>query len=130
MKKNQVAFAVLFLFFINSIFSSLSLAQDQKTEQDKVLKLKSELISVRAVVTDKSGKLIDGLKKEDFEVLESNHLQEISFFSRENIGGDGTLQINGNPSGNDKISQTPSSSPINVKRTIVLFIDTLHISQE
>lgn len=129
MKKNKVAFLLL-LVFICSFFPFGIQAQDQKSKQDEVLKLKSELISVRAVVTDKSGKLIDGLKKEDFEVLESNHLQEISFFSRENIGGDGTLQINGNPSSNDKAGQTPSSSSAGIKRTIVLFIDTLHISQE
>jgi VWFA-related protein len=129
MKKNKVVFALL-LLFINSLFLPGILAQDQKSEQDKVLKLKSELISVRAVVTDKSGKVIDGLKKEDFELLESNQLQEISFFSRENIGGDGKLQINVNTSTHDRVGQTPPSSPATVKRTIVLFVDTLHISQE
>jgi VWFA-related protein len=113
-------------------FFTRALAQTQKPDQEQVLKLKSELISVRAVVTDKSGRVIDGLKKEDFELLESSRPQDISFFSLEKITGAAKVQTNVKPPDNDRVNKTlspsaPSSAAI--ARTIVLFVDTFHMAQ-
>jgi VWFA-related protein len=132
MKKSNAAFLFSSLVFFNSLFSASLVAQNQKTEQEQVLKLKTELISVRAVVTDKSGKVVDGLKKEDFEILESNQLQEISFFSLEKIAGDANEQNDPKRSSSNRVNQTLSSppSPATVRRTVVLLVDTLHIAQE
>ena len=63
-------------------------AQDQKkkAEQDWVVELKTVLVELRAVVTDKDGRLVDGLKKEDFELREKGRLQDISSFAAERVG--------------------------------------------
>jgi VWFA-related protein len=98
--------------------------QSKSDEKDKQLRLKAELVQVRAVVTDKRGQPVTGLKKEDFELLEENRPQEISFFSAEDLG---------NPSGSPKkpddvtTLRTPTQD---VSRTIVLFVDTVHTSFE
>src|SRR5215469_10009748 len=52
------------------------------TGQEEV-KLSADLLQIDAVVSDKSGKLISDLKKEDFEVLEDGKSQTLSFFQSE-----------------------------------------------
>src|SRR5690348_15718057 len=43
---------------------------NQKSQEEAVQTLTTELVQLDAVISDKSGKLITNLKKEDFEVLE------------------------------------------------------------
>ena len=63
-------------------------SQDEKTETGSEetagaynLKVQTGLMQVRAVVTDREGRIVENLKKEDFEVLENGKPQEINFFS-------------------------------------------------
>ena len=44
------------------------------------IRVKTELIELRAVVTDKRGQPISDLKKEDFELTENGKRQEVGFF--------------------------------------------------
>jgi VWFA-related protein len=44
-----------------------------------------ELINVTATVTDRNGRFVPGLRKEDFEVFEDNTVQTISHFSSERV---------------------------------------------
>src|SRR6185503_14683642 len=60
--------------------------QNPPSGKDEVVRLKTDLVHLHAVVTDKQGKIIDDLKKEDFELLEMGISQNISFFSHEHIG--------------------------------------------
>lgn len=101
--------------------------QKAKSGQDQSLKLKSELIQLRAVVTDKKGNIIDGLKKEDFEVLDNGFPQEISFFSLERVGASAsaTKPEPGVPAPTVPRTSQPAANP---GRTIVLFVDTLHLT--
>jgi VWFA-related protein len=129
MKKIGVIALLSFLFFSNEFFSLSLFAQTQKPEQEPTLKLKSELISVRAVVTDKNGKVIEGLNKEDFEVLENKRPQEISFFSiqRTFLPRSGQSPQTPPPAkpDNDKSNAVSSQS---LSRTIVLFVDNVNLS--
>ena len=45
----------------------------------------SDLVEIRAVVTDKQGKVITNLGKDDFEIIEGGHNQAVSFFSAEDL---------------------------------------------
>lgn len=134
MKKSTSAFLLSLFVFVNGLFSQSLFAQNQKPEAEQIVKLKSELISVRAVVTDKSGKVVDGLKKEDFDISENNRAQEISFFSLEKIASRASEPTHPKPSENERerVNQTlsSSSSSATVARTIILFVDTFHIAQE
>jgi Ca-activated chloride channel family protein len=44
-----------------------------------------ELVNVTATVTDKDGRFVSGLQKEDFTVLEDGQRQEVSHFSNERV---------------------------------------------
>ena len=96
-------------------------APANKNEQD--LRLKANLVQLRAVVTDKRGQPVAGLKKEDFELLEENRAQEINFFSVEDVG-------KGLESKKPEVVSTLRTPTQNVARTIVLFVDTVHSSFE
>ncbi|HWX42172.1 MAG TPA: VWA domain-containing protein [Blastocatellia bacterium] len=104
----------------------------QDSAKDQSVKLQSELVELRAVVTDKQGRLIDGLKKEDFELLENGKPQQVSFFSVENLTIRSTAASKennlkaGNPAGNAVESTSSAARP--PARTIALYVDTLNLS--
>lgn len=52
-------------------------------EDDEVIKVSTQLVSVPVRVTDKSGRFIGGLAKENFRALEDGIEQEIALFSNE-----------------------------------------------
>lgn len=87
-------------------------------EAEEVIRLDTELIQVRAVVTDSKGRPVDGLTRDDFEVFEDGQPQPVSFFSVERAPG---------------VSDPPAGPAVRPKgaapaRTVVLFVDTLHLA--
>ncbi len=101
-----------------------SQTEAQKKDQDQPIRVTTELIEVRAVVTDKAGKPVTGLKQADFEILENNEPQELSFFQLTELpgadaAGGKAAEANPLPTMAEK---TPPA------RMIVLFADTLHIA--
>lgn len=58
----------------------------QQQERDRFrFRTGVELINVTATVTDRNGRFVPGLRKEDFEVYEDNDQQTISHFSSERV---------------------------------------------
>src|SRR4030095_6430041 len=49
--------------------------QKKKADQDWVVELKSVLVELRAVVTNRQGHVVEGLRKEDFEIREKGRVQ-------------------------------------------------------
>ncbi|MGH9752286.1 MAG: VWA domain-containing protein [Blastocatellia bacterium] len=104
--------------------------QDQNN-QDQAIRVKTELINLRAVVTDKRGQPITDLRKEDFELMENGKPQEVSFFSLVKIPGRGETSHSENPRATTtnvpadvtRVDETPA-------RTVVLYVDTLHLSPQ
>ncbi|HMV85182.1 MAG TPA: VWA domain-containing protein [Blastocatellia bacterium] len=93
------------------------------------MRIKTELLQLRAVVTDKQGKVVEGLRVEEFELLENNRPQKIEFFSREVVGVSNKEKAD-SPAGaknTDAVSPslTPAAKPT---RTIALFVDNVHLS--
>jgi len=101
----------------------LSVAQEKNQDaRDQQLRLRTDLVQVRAVVTDKRGQPVGNLTKDDFEVLEDNRTQPISFFSVESLTTPADSKA-------PEVT-TPDSLRIpkkDIGRTIVLFVDTVHI---
>jgi len=96
-------------------------------EQDDVIRVTTNLIQVRAVVTDRKGQLVDGLKQDDFEILENDRPQKVSFFSRQRVPGDNSPSSaeRAAGAGDDSDESSPRAKP---SRSIVIFVDTLHLS--
>ena len=117
-------------FLLAWTLTNQSFATPALAEQDQTVRLKADLIEVRAVVTDRDDRVIDNLKAEDFELLENGRLQQVSFFSLRKIGSESSA-----PQASERVEANPKSLPHNPvsslkppARTIVLFVDTLHLS--
>ena len=91
MRKLPACCAIIALLFcISGIAVQDNIAQIKSNKDGKVQKIKVEtdLQEVQVVVTDKKGRIIENLTKDDFELLENGRPQEISFF---------TVSVNGPP---------------------------------
>ena len=76
MKKFVLIFALCFCCFPGI----LNVAAQNK-EQDEVIKIDTNLVSIPVVVNDRNGRHIPNLKQSDFSVFENGQKQEISFFA-------------------------------------------------
>ncbi|HJQ70250.1 MAG TPA: VWA domain-containing protein [Blastocatellia bacterium] len=100
--------------------ASTAFGQNTPSRQEPGLRLKADLIEVRAVVTDRKGRVIENLKKEEFELLENGRPQEIGFFSLETVGA--ALDNRPRPDG------LPGRTQQKAARSILIFVDNLHIA--
>lgn len=82
---------------------------------DESVKLETHLVNLNVSATDRDGKAIRGLKKEDFSVYEDGVLQQISFFSPEESPFNLVLLIDLSGSMKDEIEL--------IKATAIHFLD-------
>jgi VWFA-related protein len=105
----------------------------EPNDQEEVLRVRTNLVELSAVVTDRRGQAVENLTKDDFELLENERPQPISFFTVEGVGG--AVQTAGNPAPTTSTVGDAGSraavappAPVAVGRTVVLFVDALHMT--
>ncbi|MEW6210446.1 MAG: VWA domain-containing protein [Acidobacteriota bacterium] len=119
MKKRCVAVVIAAIFSISA--TALS-SQDRPQEP---IRISAELVQVDVLVTDKSGKPVRGLKREDFELYDNGKLQHITHFSYEESRFNKV----------EADDETPRSLPraitaSELRRVMAFVIDTLHLNSE
>jgi VWFA-related protein len=149
----SLAIAVLLCTAIEISAQNEVLQTKPKEEREsQEIKVKTELMEVRAVVTDRNGRVLENLKKEDFELLENDQPQEISFFSISQVGSERNQPAAGVSGAQDKVAglkpersrpaageTEPQDKAAGVQttherlsappvRTTLLFVDNLHLS--
>lgn len=104
--------------------------QKPKPPEDDTLRIETELVQVEVTVTDKQGKVMRDLTRDDFELKEDGKLQNISYFSLGTATrparwlGSETIVRN-----KEKVAvPTPPVSETLAGRYIVLAIDDIHLS--
>ena len=101
---------------------------------EEVVKITTNLIQIDVTVTDKNGKTVPGLGRDDFEVYENGELQNISNFSFvSNIVKEGTItaeQGSANTARNAPQLPPAPLKPGQVRRTIAIVVDDLNLSFE
>ena len=126
----------LLLCSINGIaaLDDTSQTKPKETPEKEEIKVKTELMEVRTVVTDKKGRIIEDLKKEDFELLENDQSQEISFFSVSKVESEPNRPAAPAPAAPKVPEKAVELQPVQKRlleapvRTTLLFVDNLHIS--
>jgi VWFA-related protein len=95
---------------------------------EEVVRISTELVQTDVMVFDKSGKFVDGLKPEQFELKVDGRAQQVAFFERVKAGTvDEDAQIaaargaGGGPAGG-------AALPLDRGRTVMFFVDDLHLS--
>jgi len=105
--------------------------QNEKEQQEEILRLSAELVVVDAVVLDKKGNPVRDLKKENFTILEDGVPQEIVTFDFEDISGahESAIAAQTQPQTQDPITIAKSKPTetdrqlLQDKRLIILFFD-------
>ena len=93
--------------------------------QDDVLRINTELVQTTITVVDKKGKFVEGLGRGDFELLIDGKPRPISFFERVSAGSVREAQLAQRQQ--SQLSAPTGSSTVR-GRTIIFFIDDLHLS--
>ena len=106
-------------------------AAAQEDAREDTFKVSTELVEIRAVVTDRDGRIIEDLEKEDFELLENGRPQEISFFSVSQVGERRDKPVASKIPSQHKefrsggIRERLSAPPA---RSTILYVDNLHLT--
>lgn len=107
------------------------------SSDDEVISVETEVVTVPVKVSDRSGKFIPGLTKENFTVLEDGAEQEIAFFSNEQQPFTVALVLDMSYSSTFKINEIQSAAIAfidqlreNDKVMVVSFDEEVHILTE
>ncbi len=123
---NKLIFALCVL--ILAVFPTSAQQQPNPSpEPIDVIKVDTNLVQTTVTVLDKSGNFVDGLRQEDFQLKVDGRPVTVTFFSRVTAGSaNERSQLEALKKG----QATPASSvETQVRgRTIVFFIDDLHLS--
>jgi len=117
------------IILLITICSVVSAQQPQKPQDPDVVRINTELVQTAITVLDKKGNFVEGLQRDQFELVVDGKPRPVAFFERVAAGSDRERELAtlGNP--NDTVAKpvTPLRVP---GRTIVFFIDDLHLSAD
>jgi len=114
--------------FVSSV---QNLAQQRPTapQTEDVLRINTELVQTGVTVVDSRGNFVNGLKREQFELTVEGKPQPISFFEQVEAGSDRERrQTRPVRETKDEPTDRTSSASDSYGRTIIFFIDDLHLS--
>ncbi|HMH46035.1 MAG TPA: VWA domain-containing protein, partial [Pyrinomonadaceae bacterium] len=103
--------------------------QPQKPTTDDVLRVNTELVQTAITVIDKQGHFVDGLNRDQFELMVDGKPRPISFFERVTAGSPREEQLTTAPDPSVAPPQTSRASTA-LGRSIIFFIDDMHMSAE
>ncbi|MCU1266433.1 MAG: hypothetical protein JWM21_2751 [Acidobacteria bacterium] len=92
--------------------------------EDDVVRVSTKLVQTSVTVTDKKGRFVDNLSRDDFELLVDGKTQPISLFHVVRTATPLlTSGSNGSPATASPVEETSG-------RTVLIFVDDLHLSAE
>ena len=99
-------------------------------EQDgDVVRVRTDLVQTGVMVFDRQGRFVEGLRREQFELSAGGRPQHISFFEQVRAGSHREEALFAAARGGDApAAPRPSAAPADRGRTVVFFIDDLHLS--
>ncbi len=99
--------------------------------QDPVFRVTADLVQADVIVVDRQGRLVDNLRREDFELRVDDRPQAISFFERVQAGlldDDIQLPAVGGAVTPPSSTGEPAARPRDSGRTVLFFVDDFHLS--
>jgi VWFA-related protein len=113
------------LFLLSAVLLCLLAGADAQTqEKEDVVRVESELVQTDVMVFDKSGKFVDGLGREQFELKVDGRPVPLAFFERVAAPpkrGEGAPGVAAAAANAAAAAGAPG-------RTVIFFIDDLHLS--
>lgn len=112
------------------LFLLVAMCTVVSAQEPDVVRTDTELVQTAITVLDKKGHFVEGLKREQFELKVDGKPRPVAFFERIAAGSarESELATLGDPTSN---STSPTVAPARVPgRTVVFFIDDLHLSPD
>ncbi|MBD0326536.1 MAG: VWA domain-containing protein, partial [Pyrinomonadaceae bacterium] len=140
MKKSSLTLVLLLSLVFNSFAqtpsptpSTSQPSQQDKSAEDDVVRITTNLVQVDVTVMDKKGQPVTDLRPDEIEILEDNRPQKITNFSYVSLEGGAGNQPAATKAPVDKTA--PPVPPVKlrpeqVQRTIALVVDDLSLSFE
>jgi VWFA-related protein len=133
---NKIVACAAMILFLCGIIAISAQDTEQPAETDAgtgnaKFEVETTEIGVRAIVTDKKGKIVEDLKQEDFELLENDIPQEISHFDIskvENVRSPVAAEEGEPQTKESKLEQARAQLSKPPVRTILLYVDTQNLS--
>src|SRR6185369_6572514 len=101
-----------------------------KGQQTEVIRTNTELVQTAITVLDKKGHFVDGLQRDQFQLIVDGKPRPVAFFERVASGSPRELEIAALNNATLKPAATTTAVPRIPGRTIVFFIDDLHLSPD
>ncbi len=126
----KALFLATVLCFVVAAQNNQAPVQQPKPSKDQdALRIETELVQIDAVVTDKQGKLIHDLKREDFELFEDGKKQTITHFAVGTAKQPARwLATDKKRPANSQPTETAAAAAEQAGRFIVLAVDDYHLS--
>src|SRR3712207_6225992 len=99
-------------------------------DDEEVVRISTELVQTDVMVFDKSGKFVDGLKPEQFELRIDGRPQQVVFFDRIKAGtvNEDAQIAAARGRGGGTTAGGGAVVPLDRGRTVLFFVDDLHLS--
>lgn len=136
--KIKVAVTALLVFSLSPLSASQTPQtppeKQDKSAQEDVVRITTNLVQIDVVVTDKDGKPVTDLRPDEFEILEEGKRQQITNFSYVSALSQ-MATVTGGASAGAAATKAPAVPPARLKReqvrrTIALVVDDLGLSFE
>jgi VWFA-related protein len=105
----------------------------QPAQQPDVIRTNTELVQTAVTVLDKKGNFVDGLKRDQFQLIVDGKPREVAFFERIASGSTRERELAAQGVGvnvNPAAAPAPLPAAIIPGRTIIFFIDDLHLEPD
>ena len=113
-----------------ALLNATATAQEpQKPKGDDVLLVNTELVQTAVTVVDKNGHFVDGLTRDQFELVVDGKPRPFNFFERVTSGSPREQQLATLGKATDSTSKPDDNARV-MGRRIVFFIDDLHLSPD
>ncbi len=105
----------------------------KKADEDEVVRITTNLVQVDVTVTDRDGRQVTDLKREDFEIREEGQLQQITDLSFIGTSPATSSPEPSKPSNKGKPRDAPAPPPIRLRadqvaRTVAVLVDDEYMS--
>jgi VWFA-related protein len=99
-------------------------------QETEVIRTNTELVQTAITVLDKKGHFVEGLQRDQFQLIVDGKPRPVAFFERVAAGSPREAEIASLNEPNTRVATTPTAAPRVPGRTIVFFIDDLHLSPD
>lgn len=126
MTRSLTGSGVALLLMLVAFLATFCIQAHAQEQSPDVIRVSTDLVQTSVTVFDRDGKFVDGLRREQFQLKIDGKPQGISFFEQVVAGSPKEEQLALRLQ--DPEGALPTAKPVQRGRTVVFFIDDLHLS--